>query len=160
MGYVVRERELAEVEQRSSRNPYPCVPLTGCHQSMLPCYRSSAAVAKLKEYSLDERGLRLTNAKLHSMRANCDVSEDGEVQSILDDEGRFMTEDDLEADGKQWATIYARRVRAQYGQNHNHVCTKACAKYASDEKQRGADMQRLRANTCRFMLFVTSSSWC
>ena len=60
-GHVVRERELAEVEQHSSRNPYRCVPLTGCYQSMSPCYRSSAAVA-----SLDKRGLTLTNAKRHS----------------------------------------------------------------------------------------------
>ena len=46
-GHVVRERTLAEAEQRSFRNPYRQVPLTGCHQSMLPCYRSSAAVGHI-----------------------------------------------------------------------------------------------------------------
>ena len=56
-GHVVRERTLAEAEQRSSRNAYRCVPLTGCHQSMLPCYRSSAAVGHLSHYTLDQYGL-------------------------------------------------------------------------------------------------------
>ena len=38
-GHVVHERTIAENEQRSCRNMYKEVPLTGCQQSMLPTYR-------------------------------------------------------------------------------------------------------------------------
>ena len=54
-GHVVRERTRAEAEQRSVRNPYRHIPLTGCHQSMLPCYRSFAAVGRMAEFQFDEQ---------------------------------------------------------------------------------------------------------
>ena len=134
-GHVVRERTLAEAEQRSCRNAYRCLPLTGCHQSMLPCYRSSAAVGRLEEYTLDEYGLMPDSAKLQSLHANWDVSKDGEVTRILNDDGVALTEEELESDAKLWSLIYTRHVRSQFGQNHNHSCTKTCTKYATDDKK-------------------------
>ena len=69
-GHIVREQTLAEAQGRSSRNAYRHVPLTGCHQSMLPCYRSSAAFGHIEDFELDEYGLRDTSAKLNCLQAN------------------------------------------------------------------------------------------
>ena len=95
-GHVVRERTLVEAEQRASRNPYRCLPLTGCHQSMLPCYRSSSAVGQLNKYKLDEFGLAPVSAKLQSLHASWDVSPEGQVVDILDSDGLPLTEEALE----------------------------------------------------------------
>ena len=147
-GHVVRERTLAEAEQRSSRNAYRCVPLTGCHQSMLPCYRSSAAVGHLSHYTLDQYGLTPDNAKLQSLHANWQVADDGEVVQILNEDGFALTEEELQEDASLWASIYTRHVRSQFGQNHNHSCTKTCTKYATDDKKQGSDTSRLRNAIC------------
>ena len=102
---------------------------------MLPCYRSSAAVGRLEEYTLDEYGLMPDSAKLQSLHANWDVSKDGEVTRILNDDSVALTEEELESDAKLWSLIYTRHVRSQFGQNHNHSCTKTCTKYATDDKK-------------------------
>ena len=56
-GHVMREISTAEAQQRSERNAYRSVPLTGCHQSMLPTYRSNAAFGKIADCTLNEHGL-------------------------------------------------------------------------------------------------------
>ena len=61
------------------RNPYRHVPLTGCHQSMLPCYRSFVAVGRMADFQLDEQGLNPENPQLRGLDALWDVDKEGEV---------------------------------------------------------------------------------
>jgi hypothetical protein len=145
-GHIVRERTLAEAQQRSCRNPYRCVPLTGCHQSMLPCYRSSAAAGRLDDFQLDEYGLRPESAKLQSLHANWDETDSGQVVGLLDEQSRPFNENVLREDAQKWAVSYARHVRSLYGQNQDHGCTKTCTKYAREDKNTGPTARR--ASTC------------
>ena len=154
MGHVVRENTLAESQQRSSRNSYSRLPLTGCHQSLLPTYRSSASVGSLSEAALDEYGLTPSGVALPGVHANWDVDRSGRVSGILDDDGILYTNEMLQDDARKWMLAYARHVRSQFVQNHNHVCTKTCTKYADTERVKsGADACRHRAATCRFRFF-------
>ena len=153
-GHVVRENTLAESQQRSSRNSYSRLPLTGCHQSLLPTYRSSASVGSLSEAALDEYGLTPSGVALPGVHANWDVDRSGRVSGILDDDGILYTNEMLQDDARKWMLAYARHVRSQFVQNHNHVCTKTCTKYADTERVKsGADACRHRAATCRFRFF-------
>ena len=140
-GHVVRENTLAESQQRSSRNSYSRLPLTGCHQCLLPTYHSSASVGSLSEAALDEYGLTPSGVALPGVHANWDVDRSGRVSGILDDDGMLYTNEMLQDDAQKWMLAYARHVRSQFVQNHNHVCTKTCTKYADTERAKsGADL--------------------
>ena len=67
-GHVMREQAISEAEQRSERNAYKCVPLTGCHQSMLPGYRSNAAFGRIADFELDDHGLCKATELAHTWR--------------------------------------------------------------------------------------------
>ena len=99
-GHVVRENTLAESQQRSSRNSYSRLPLTGCHQSLLPTYRSSALVGSLSEAALDEYGLTPSGVALPGVQANWDVDRSGRVSGILDDDGILYTNEKFFAGGR------------------------------------------------------------
>jgi len=153
-GHVVRENTLAESQQRSSRNSYSRLPLTGCHQSLLPTYRSSVLVGSLSEAALDEYGLTPSSASLFGHHANWEVDRSGRVLGIRDDDGKLLTDEVLQDDARKWMLAYVRHVRSQFVQNHTHMCTKTCTKYADTARAKsGADACRHRAATCRFRFF-------
>ena len=163
-GHVVRERTQAEAEQRSVRNPYRHVPLTGCHQSMLPCYRSFAAVGRLADFQLDEQGLNPENPQLPGLDALWDVDKKGEVckldeegvtyYGVLNSDGERLSKADLDADAQLWLINYNRHVRAQFTQNNDHMCSKTCTKYADQGAQnKGITLRNARQMICRFLFF-------
>ena len=90
-GHVLREQAISEAEQRSERNAYKCVPLTGCHQSMLPGYRSNAAFGRIADFELDDHGLCKATELAHTWRnpqlsdvdADWNLDDNGEVLGVL-----------------------------------------------------------------------------
>ncbi len=107
-GHVVRERLLAEAEQRAEKDSFRSLPLTGCHQSMLPGYRSNAAFGKIQEFELSETGLcqatelahRWRNPRLSELGAPWDLAVDDEVLGVLGSTLHRATPHELEQDAK------------------------------------------------------------
>ena len=161
-GHVVRERALAEVEQRSQKDSYKQVPLTGCHQAMLPGYRSNAAFGRMESFELDETGLcqatKLAhvwqNPKLTAYDAMWDSGADGEIVGVLDSSLQLASKEALEQDADAWAVCYARHVRAQTSQNNIHGCQKTCTKYFDDKKSKQTQANKPQASVCRFYFFM------
>ena len=57
MGHLAKETQRAAAEHREPRNAYRSLPLTGCHQSLLPTYRLPHSFGCISE--LDEVGMAI-----------------------------------------------------------------------------------------------------
>ena len=165
-GHMALEMERASVERRPPRRGYKDVPLTGCHQSVLPLYRLPADFGQITPP--DERGLfrEEDRASVGEDRAGR-LLQAGSQPWVLDDGGRVLGlrlpngevagYDDILRDARAWATAFGRDVRAVFCQNHDHNCVATCAKYAQKsegDQQSGHKMKKLDPRSyCRF-LFV------
>ena len=129
---------MAEAQQRSERDSFRSIPLTGCHQSMIPGYRSNAAFGRIEDFELDERGLCKPaavaggwgNPELCDTHGQWELGDEDEVVGVLNGDLQTATEDELAADAASYSVTYARHVRAQQTQNNMHGCQKTCTKYA------------------------------
>jgi len=161
-GHVVRERALAELEQRSAKDSYKQVPLTGCHQAMLPGYRSNAAFGRLASFELDETGLCQATELAHVWRnprlpgydATWNFGSDDEIDGVLDDSLQPASQEAMEEDADNWARSYARHVRAQISHNNMHACQKTCTKYLDEKKGQQSQANKPQASVCRFYFFM------
>ena len=90
-GHVVHERTIAENEQRSCRNMYKEVPLTGRQQSMLPTYRLPQSFGRIE--MLDEHDLcDISSSVRHTPHTETPWIEEEDEQIA-----RFRLPDGLEA---------------------------------------------------------------
>ncbi len=161
-GHVVRERALAEAQQSTERDSYRLIPLTGCHQSMLPGYRSNAAFGKIQEFELGETGLckatelahRWRNPRLSLLDGPWDLADDGEVLGVLRGTFPRATPDELEKDAKEWSLSYAPHARSQQVQNNMHACQNTCTKYADPSEKAAKQANKPQPSVCRFLSFT------
>ena len=103
-GHLVHERTTAEAEQRSCRNFYREVPLTGCQQSMMPTYRLPQAFGRMSV--LDEYGLceQTSDAReLGCAGAPWVEEENGKISGFRLPDARKASADNLERDAQTWA---------------------------------------------------------
>ena len=165
-GHMALEMERASLERRPPRRGYKDVPLTGCHQSVLPLYRLPAVFGQIS--GPDERGLfREEDGGSVGEGKEAGLLQAGAQPWVLDDGGRVLgfklpngevaAYDDILQDARTWATAFARDVRGVFCQNHDHNCVATCAKYAQKsegDQQSGQKVKKLDPRSyCRF-LFV------
>ena len=174
-GHMALEKEKAMQEQRPPRQGYKDVPLTGCHQSVMPVYRLSGTFGKMLEP--DERGLfRMEQtADAGQMEQTADARRmeqrllwKGGVQPwVLDPfrrviglqsvDGKVAEREETLEDARAWARAFARDVRGVFCQNHDHNCVATCAKYAKPVEGEQAEKKKRKKldprSYCRF-LFV------
>ena len=151
-GHLRRERDLAEAELRTCRPSFKNVPLTGCHQSMLPLYRLPGCFGQI--HSLDMFGL--VNPKIKNPVCLNDApwitTEKGEVTGYNLHTGFEATEEQRLEDARAWQQSYSRDVRALHVQNHTHDCSATCVKYAVKQSV-SSSSNNAQAQPCRFQFF-------
>ena len=139
-GHIALEKEKASQEQRPPRHGYKDVPLTGCHQSVMPLYRLPGAFGTICEP--DDRGLfreppaAVARPSKDHLLLRSDAQPwvlDGcrRVVGLRLPTGRVAQWEDTCADAEAWARAFGKDVRGLFCQNHDHNCVATCAKYAA-----------------------------
>ena len=128
-------------EQREERNLYKEVPLTGAIQSLMPMYRSSASFGRIcvpdeyGNYSDTAVADHGHTGGYFTCNAEFRVEENTrEVIGFRMPDGEDATPEQIDEDGKAWATSFARDQRACHVRNHDHDCTGTCVKYQKKNK--------------------------
>ena len=122
-GHIALEKEKAAQEQRPPRHGYRDVPLTGCHQSVMPTYRLPGAFGNITEP--DERRLFRVETAAAARRWQDHLLWKDEAQPwVLDEsrrvvalqlpDGRVAQREDTFADAKAWARAFGRDVRGVF----------------------------------------------
>ena len=144
-GHIQTEANRAALEQRTSRNPYKELPLTGAVQTMMPRYRLSESFGRIRlpdEYGhypdMDAAAAENdVSSELRTAREEYIVGPDGQVTGLRLPNQAEATPDDISTDAAAWATSFARDQRACFIQNHKHDCTATCVMYQT--KKQAAD---------------------
>ena len=163
LGHIAAEEDAAAVANRPTRNTYREVPLTGCHNSLLPTYRQPHLAFQsfpiLDEYG---RHVRTTDASsaLQGLPSALpwQANEHGEITDAKTPHGNTLSPTMFEQDAERFALAFSRDARALHGHNHDHNCSFTCIKYVK-QKAREIATQSLHTGTnivCRF--FSTSFS--
>ena len=161
LGHIVAEEHRATLANRPVRNAYREVPLTGCHNSILPLYRQPH-LAFQHFPVLDEFGCHEVSADASTILQSLptplpwQLADNGEVENAISPAGGTVSAEDFEQDAQRFALSFARDVRALHGHNHDHNCSFTCVKYV---KQAAKKMAEASLNTgmnivCRFFFFV------
>ena len=161
LGHIAAEQDRAALENRPVRNAYRDVPLTGCHNSLLPAYRQPhlafQAFAMLDEFGRHQQTPEET-AALQSLPTSLpwQANENGEVTEALSPEGATITPDEFKEDSDRYALAFGRDARALHGHNHDHNCSFTCIKYV---KQSAKNIAKESLETghnivCRFFFYV------
>ena len=158
LGHIALEKERAAVERRPPRNGYKDVPLTGCHQSVMPVYRLPGSFGDIA--AGDERGLvrRSEDREVvqNVLRQPWILGFDRSVVGFEKGDGGIATLEDMANDAKAWSVAFARDVRGVFCQNHDHNCVATCSKYSKSTPDVGGSSNRKKIDPrayCRF-LFV------
>ena len=157
-GHIALEKEQAAVERRPPRNGYKNVPLTGCHQSVMPAYRLPGSFSDIP--AGDERGLLRRSEERevvqNVLRQPWFSGFDRSVVGFEKGDGEIATLEDTANDAKAWSVAFARDVRGVFCQNHDHNCVATCSKYSKSTPDVGGSSNRKKIDPrayCRF-LFV------
>jgi hypothetical protein len=161
LGHVVAEENKALLESRPTRNTYRDVPLTGCHNSMLPLYRQPhlafQAFPMLDEFGCHQN-LTAGEAMLESLPCSLpwECEDSGEVKWPTSPEGHALNAEDFEADAQRFALSHARDTRALHCHNHDHNCSFTCIKYVKNDAKAvaGSHLDQVHNIVCRFFFFV------
>ncbi len=162
LGHIVAEQHRADLENRPVRNAYREVPLTGCHNSILPLYRQPHLA--FQEFPiLDEFGchqdLPDDSAGLQSLPISLpwQVAENGEVTTAVSADGQSVSAQEYRQDAERFALSFARDTRALHGHNHDHNCSFTCIKYvkAAVKNVAEAGLNTITNIVCRFFFYVT-----
>jgi hypothetical protein len=162
LGHIVAEEHRATLENRPVRNAYREVPLTGCHNSMLPLYRQPHFA--FSEFPvLDEFGCHQDapegSAVLQSLPGPWpwQVSENGQVIEAIASDGGVVNAAIVEQDAQRFALSFARDTRALHCHNHDHNCSFTCIKYLKQKAKKAAEtgLNSVMNIVCRFFFFVT-----
>ena len=158
LGHIALEKERAAVERRPPRNGYKDVPLTGCHQSVMPVYRLPGSFGDIA--AGDERGIvrRSEDREVvqNVLRQPWILGFDRCVVGFEKAGGGIATLEDTANDAKAWSVAFARDVRGVFSQNHDHNCVATCSKYSKSTPDVGGSSNRKKIDPrayCRF-LFV------
>ena len=133
-GHIAEEARKAAVERRPPKHGYKEVPLTGCHQSVMPLYRLFGSFGRIA--APDERGLYSEGREVDTRRFLVGAElpwrtdEKGRVLGYNLPNGQAADGTALDDDARAWSLAYARDVRSVFCQNHDHNCVATCAKYA------------------------------
>ena len=161
LGHIVAEEHRATLANRPVRNAYREVPLTGCHNSILPLYRQRR-LAFQNFPILDEFGCHQDLADgstiLQSLPTPLpwQLADNGVVAHAISPAGGTVSTQDFEQDAQRFAPSFARDVRALHGHNHDHNCSFTCVKCV---KQATKKMVEAALNTgtdivCHFFFYI------
>ena len=143
------------------RNAYQDVPLTSCHNSLLPIYRQPH-VAFQDFPLLDEFGRHVNtpeaSAVLQSLPTALpwQANQKGEVTDAVSPQSMSLTTEQFRQDAERFALAFGRDFRALHGHNHDHNCSFTCIKYVKHKAKKTAE-QSLETGTnivCRFFFYV------
>ena len=119
LGHIVLEENRAALENRPVRNTYREVPLTGCHNSILPLYRQPHLA--FQEFPmLDEFGCHQDapagSAVLESLPSALpwECNDDGEVSGPISQEGHALSAQEFQEDARRYALCFGRDTRARF----------------------------------------------
>lgn len=161
LGHIAAEEDAAALANRPARNAYREVPLTGCHNSLLPTYRQPHLAFQtfpiLDEYG---RHVRTTDAsaELQSLPTPLpwQVNEHGEITDAIAPHGTSLSPAMFAQDAERFALAFSRDARALHGHNHDHNCSFTCIKYVKQNAKKIAT-KSLDTGTnivCRFFFYV------
>ena len=161
LGHIVAEEDEAALANRPVGNAYREVPLTGCHNSLLPAYRQPhyafQAFPMLDEFG---RHVRTTEASavLQSLPTPLpwEVSENGEITDAISPQGTTVSPEEFSQDAERYARSFSRDARALHGHNHDHNCSFTCIKYvkSSAKKMAETSLDTGMNIVCRFFFYV------
>ena len=161
LGHVVAEENNALLESRPTRNTYRDVPLTGCHNSLLPLYRQPHLAfhdfPMLDEFGCNQDptgGEAVLESLPVSLPWECEGC--GEVKWPTSPEGHALNTEDFKSDAQRYALCHARDTRALHCHNHDHNCSFTCIKYAKNTAKTLAESHLNQATNivCRFFFYV------
>ena len=136
IGHIAAEQDAAVLGNRPVRNAYREVPLTGCHNSLLPLYRQPH-LAFQSFPMLDEYGCHSKTDEPSTVLQSLptplpwNVKEDGEITGATSPQGADLEPDLFRKDAERYALAFCRDARALHGHNHDHNCSFTCIKYGA-----------------------------
>ena len=134
LGHIAAEEDAAALANRPVRNAYRDVPLTGCHNALLPAYRQPH-IAFQTFPMLDEYGRHVRTAEASAAPPSLptplpwQVIETGEVTDAISPQGTAVSREMFREDAERFALAFSRVARALHGHNHDHNCSFTCVKY-------------------------------
>lgn len=161
LGHIAAEQDAAALANRPVRNAYREVPLTGCHNSLLPAYRQPHLAFQTFPM-LDEYGRHVRTSEASSVLKSLptplpwEVNEKGEVTDAISPEATSVSPEMFRRDAERFALAFSRDARALQGHNHNHNCSFTCIKYVKQNAKKIAE-KSLHTGTnivCRFFFYV------
>jgi len=161
LGHIVAEEDEATLANRPVGNAYREVPLTGCHNSLLPAYRQPH-LAFQTFLMLDDFGRHMrtteTSAVLQSLPSSLPwkVSENGEITDAISPQGTTVSPEEFSQDAERYARSFSRDARALHGHNHDHNCSFTCIKYVKSSAKKMAEksLDTGMNIVCRFFFYV------
>ena len=142
--HIAKEDVASQSEERSKRNSFAEVPLTGCELSVFPPYRLPQSFGSHH----DEH--------THQTELPWVFDQKGAFESFVMPSGAQAFEEDFLADSAAWSQAFAEDVRFLHSHCHNHNCSTTCVKYSKSlsESQKNDALQSHRVPLCRFMFYT------
>ena len=157
LGHIRLETKTATEENRPLRHAYREVPLTGCHNSLLPSYRQPHLAFQTFPV-LDDFGCHTgpADARYLPTQLPWQLDENDAITSALSSHGRDLTSQEFEQDAKRFAHAFCVDARALHGHNHDHNCSFTCIKYAKAGAKKVAEgsLGTEQNIVCRFNYYV------
>ena len=162
LGHIAAEEDAAALANRPVRNAYREVPLTGCHNSLLPAYRQPH-LAFQSFPMLDEYGRHVRTSDASAILQSLlptplpwQVTETGEITDAISPEGTAVSPDMFGQDAERFALAFSRDARALHGHNHDHNCSFTCIKYVKQNAKKIAEkgVDTVTNIVCRFFFYV------
>ena len=125
-----KSRARASQEHRPLKDTYRELPLTGCHNSLLPVYRQPhlafEAFPMLDGFGRHDASSY--DAPYLPTKLPWRVDEHGAVDAVTGFNGRDLTSEAYRRDAERFALAFCRDARALHGHNHDHNCSFTCVK--------------------------------
>ena len=162
LGHIAAEADAAALANRPVRSAYRDVPLTGCHNSILPAYRQPHLAFQmfpmLDEYGRHVRSTAPADAGLETLPSALpwQVSETGEIMAAVSLQGTAVSSQMFREDAERFALAFSRDFRALHGHNHDHNCSFTCIKYVKQNAKKIAEkaVGSVVNIVCRFFFYV------
>ena len=143
LGHIAAEANAAVLANRPVGRPYRDVPLTGCHNSILPAYRQPHLAFQIFPM-LDEHGCHVKS--MSTTDAVPDIlptalpwkaSEIGEAMAAIHIKcDNAISPESFQEDAERFALSFSRDFRALHGHNHDHNCSFTCIQYVNRAPRR------------------------
>ena len=161
LGHIAAEEDQAALANRPVRNAYREVPLTGCHNSLLPAYRQPhfafQAFPMIDDFGRHVRTTE-TSTVLQSLPTPLpwQVDENNEITDALSPQNTNLSPEEFRQDAERYALAFSRDARALHGHNHDHNCSFTCIKYVKQNAKKIAEksLDTGMNIVCRFFFYV------